>query len=62
MINKATALEPLHQQITWGAGQLGIAQGVLKALTVAARGRDPEAARTLVDRRDSLQSPFYGGD
>jgi formaldehyde-activating enzyme len=103
MINKATALEPLHQQITWGAGQLGIAQGVLdavaeelipisdevlvfvaiyidpaafdetavrlatraamlKALTVAARGRDPEAARALVDRRDSLQSPFYGGE
>jgi formaldehyde-activating enzyme len=32
MINKATALEPTHQTITWGAGQLGIAQGVLDAV------------------------------
>lgn len=32
MINKATATEPLHQKITWGAGQLGIAQGVLDAV------------------------------
>jgi len=32
MINKATALEELHQTITWGAGQLGIAQGVLDAV------------------------------
>jgi formaldehyde-activating enzyme len=32
MINKETALEPLHQKITWGAGQLGIAQGVLDAV------------------------------
>src|SRR6202035_1290475 len=32
MINKATATEELHQQITWGAGQLGIAQGVLDAV------------------------------
>jgi formaldehyde-activating enzyme len=28
MINKATATEERHQTITWGAGQLGIAQGV----------------------------------
>jgi 5,6,7,8-tetrahydromethanopterin hydro-lyase len=102
MINKATATEPLHQQITWGAGQLGVAQGVLdavtaelipisgdllvfvaiyidpdasdetavreasraatlKGITVARRGRDPDAARALVERRDSLASPFYGG-
>jgi len=102
MINKATALEDLHQTITWGAGQLGIAQGVLdavadglvpptgdlvllvcvwidpaasdetavraaartatrKALAVAVQGRDPEAARALVDRRDSVTSPFYEG-
>ena len=27
MINKATALEPLHQKITWGAGQLGSPRG-----------------------------------
>lgn len=32
MINKETALEPMHQKITWGAGQLGIAQGVLDAV------------------------------
>jgi len=32
MINKATALEERHQTITWGAGQLGIAQGILDAV------------------------------
>ena len=103
MINKETALEPTHQKITWGAGQLGIAQGVLdavaeglidasgdlivfvaiyidpgaadetavrlasreatlKGVRTAARGRDPDAAQALVDRRDRLSSPFYGGD
>ncbi len=103
MINKATAGEERHQTITWGAGQLGIAQGVLdavaedlvaptdeilvfvavyidpaatdetavraaaraatlKALRVARNGRDPEAARALVERRDEVTSPFYGGE
>jgi formaldehyde-activating enzyme len=103
MINKATAIEERHQTITWGAGQLGIAQGVLdavadelipctgdllvfvaiyidpgaddetavrlasraatlKGVRTAAQGRDPGAAQALVDRRDSLASPFYGGD
>ncbi len=103
MINKATALEDRHQTITWGAGQLGIAQGVLdavadglleptgelivfvciwidpgasdetavrlatraavrKAVGVAVEGRDPAAARALVDRRDTVTSPFYGGE
>jgi formaldehyde-activating enzyme len=103
MINKATALEERHQTITWGAAQLGIAQGVLdsvadgllepsgdvlvlvcvwvdpaasdetavrkanreavrKAIGVAVEGRDPEAARALVARRDEVTSPFYGGD
>jgi formaldehyde-activating enzyme len=102
MINKATATEERHQTVTWGAGQLGIAQGVLDAVAeelipcsgdllvfvaiyidpgaddetavrIASReatlkgvrtardGRDAGAARTLVDRRDSLQSPFYSG-
>ena len=102
MINKATAVEERHQTITWGAGQLGIAQGVLdavadgllepsgdivvfvcvwidpaasdetavrwaargavrNALGVAVSGRDPDAARCLVRRRDSVTSPFYGG-
>jgi formaldehyde-activating enzyme len=32
MINKETALEEGHQTITWGAGQLGIGQGVLDAV------------------------------
>jgi formaldehyde-activating enzyme len=32
MINKETALEPRHQTVTWGAAQLGIAQGVLDAV------------------------------
>ena len=102
MINKATALEDLHQTITWGAGQLGIAQGVLdavadgliegsgdlyvfvaiyidpgatdetavrvasraatlKGIRTAVDGRDPDAVRALVARRDEVQSPFYGG-
>jgi formaldehyde-activating enzyme len=103
MINKATALEERHQGITWGAAQIGIAQGVLdavadglieptgdllvfvsvwvdpaaseettvraanreavgKAIGVAVRGRDPGAARALVERRDTVTGPFYGGD
>ena len=45
MINKETALEPLHQKITWGAGQLGIAQGVLDAV---AEGLIPCSADLLV--------------
>jgi 5,6,7,8-tetrahydromethanopterin hydro-lyase len=101
MINKATAVEPRHQTITWGAGQLGIAQGVLdavaedlipcsgdlivfvaiyiepeatdetevrvssreatlKGIRTARHGRD-EAGRKLVQRRDTVTSPFYGG-
>lgn len=32
MVNKATATTPGHEKITWGAGQLGIAQGVLDAV------------------------------
>lgn len=103
MINKATAVEERHQSITWGAAQLGIAQGVLdavadgllepsgdvlvlvcvwvdpaasdetavrkanrqavrKAIGVAVNGRDPDAARALVERREFVTSPFYGGD
>jgi formaldehyde-activating enzyme len=103
MMNKATATEERHQTITWGAGQLGIAQGVLdavaegllqasgdllvfvaiyiepsasdetavrkasraavlKGIRMARRGRDAEAVQALVDRRDSVTSPFYNGD
>jgi 5,6,7,8-tetrahydromethanopterin hydro-lyase len=32
MTNKAPATEDLHQRITWGAGQLGIGQGVMDAV------------------------------
>ena len=32
MMNKATAVQERHQTITWGAGQLGVAQGVLDAV------------------------------
>lgn len=32
MMNKATASKERHQTITWGAAQLGIAQGVLDAV------------------------------
>ncbi len=103
MMNKGTALDERHQTLTWGAAQLGIAQGVLdavadglletdgetlvlvavwvdpaahdetavrvanraatrKAIGVCVEGRDQDAARALVDRRDALQSPYYGGD
>src|SRR5262249_27393122 len=103
MINKATALEDRHQTVTWGAGQLGIGQGVLDAVAeelipcsgdvlvfvaiyidpeasdetkvrISSRaatltgirtgvlGRDPDAAGSLVERRDSIRTPFYGGE
>ena len=102
MMNKATALDEHLQTMTWGAAQLGIAQGVLdavaeglveatqelvvlvavwvdaaasdetalrfaaregmlKAIRMAVQGRAPEAVQSLVDRRDTLRSPFYGG-
>jgi formaldehyde-activating enzyme len=103
MMNKATATDDRHQTITWGAAQLGVAQGVLdavaaglieatgdllvlvavwvdpratdetavrkanreavrKAIGVCVDGRDAAAAAALVERRDSLASPFYSGD
>lgn len=103
MMNKATVRDEAHERMTWGAAQLGIAQGVLdavaeglleataellvlvavwvdptaadetavrlanreavrKAIGVCVRGRDPHAAAALVERRDSLQSPLYGGE
>jgi formaldehyde-activating enzyme len=102
MMNKAAALDERHQTLTWGAGQLGIAQGVLdavadglveatqelvvlvaiwiderasdetavrvaarvatrKAIATCVEGRDPDAVQRLVDERDSLRNPFYGG-
>jgi formaldehyde-activating enzyme len=33
-----------------------------KALGVCVLGRDPEAAASLVERRDSLRNPFYRGE
>ena len=103
MMNKATALEDRHQTMTWGAAQLGIAQGVLdavadglleptqeivvlvavwidvaaddetglregarfamrKAIGMCVEGRTDDAVRRLVDERDTLRSPFYGGN
>ena len=103
MMNKATATDDAHQTLTWGAAQLGIAQGVLdavadgllevtddilvlvavwvdpraadetavrlanraavrKALETCVHGRDPAAAAALVERRDTLASPFYSGN
>jgi formaldehyde-activating enzyme len=103
MMNKATALDERHQTMTWGAAQVGIAQGVLdavadgvieatqdliilvavwideraedetavkhasreavgKALRMCVGGRDPAAIARLVAERDTLTSPFYGGD
>ena len=32
MMNKATAVDERHETMTWGAAQLGIAQGVLDAV------------------------------
>ena len=34
---------------------------VRSAIGVAVEGRDPDAARALVERRDDVTSPFYGG-
>ncbi|HEY1369630.1 MAG TPA: formaldehyde-activating enzyme [Gaiellaceae bacterium] len=103
MMNKATALDEHLQTLTWGAAQLGIAQGVLdavadglveatqelvvlvavwvdasaddetavrtaarqatrKAIGVCVAGRPADAVQRLVDERDSLRNPFYGGD
>ena len=33
-----------------------------KAIGMCVEGRDPAAVQRLVDERDTLQSPFYGGD
>jgi len=103
MMNKATATDPRHETMTWGAAQLGIGQGVLdavadglleptddvavlvavwvssdaddetevrraarqavrKAIGVCVEGRDESAAAALVERRDELRNPFYGGE
>jgi 5,6,7,8-tetrahydromethanopterin hydro-lyase len=34
---------------------------VRKAVGICVEGRDPAAAAALVERRDSLRNPFYGG-
>ena len=70
MMNKATALTDSHQTLTWGAAQVGLGQGVLdavaegllKAVRMAVKGRDPAAAQALVERRDTVTSPFYTGE
>jgi formaldehyde-activating enzyme len=42
MMNKATATEERHQTLTWGAAQLGIAQGVLDAVADGLVAADPD--------------------
>ena len=37
-------------------------EAVRKALGVCVEGRDPAAAAALVERRDSVTSPFYAGE
>jgi len=37
-------------------------EAVRKAIGTCVSGRDPEAAARLVERRDTLTNPFYGGD
>jgi 5,6,7,8-tetrahydromethanopterin hydro-lyase len=32
VVSKATTLEPMHQHLLWGAGQAGVASGVLRAV------------------------------
>lgn len=46
VVNKATIEEELHGRLTWGAAQLGIAQGVMDA--VAERLIEPAVADELV--------------
>ena len=44
------------------AVRLANRSAVRKAIETCVRGRDAQAARRLVDERNSLQNPFYGGD
>ncbi len=52
MMNKATATDDRHQTLTWGAAQLGIAQGVLDAVADGLRRgeRRPARARRVLGR------------
>jgi formaldehyde-activating enzyme involved in methanogenesis len=40
----------------------GTREGMLKAIRVAVDGRDRDRVRAQIAGRDSLQSPFYGGE
>jgi hypothetical protein len=42
--------------------RLAAREAVRKAIGVCVEGRDPRAAQRLVDARDALKSPFYGGE
>jgi formaldehyde-activating enzyme len=42
--------------------RLAAREAVGKAIRLAVEGRDPAAAAALVESRDALQNPFYGGD
>ena len=37
-------------------------EAMLKALRMAVNGRDPAAAQALVERRETVTSPFYSGE
>jgi formaldehyde-activating enzyme len=43
------------------AVRLASRAAVRRALAVCVQGRDPAAAARLVDERDTLRNPFYGG-
>ena len=43
------------------AVRLAARSGMRKAIGMCVEGRDASAVRRLVDERDSLSSPFYGG-
>ena len=44
------------------AVRLAARRATRKGVGMAVAGRDPNAARALVERRDGLRSPYYSGD
>jgi hypothetical protein len=43
------------------AVRLANREAVWNAIGTCVNGRDPAAAASLVERRDTIASPFYGG-
>jgi formaldehyde-activating enzyme involved in methanogenesis len=76
MTNKATAIEDLHQRITWGAAQIGIGQGVMdetacreaardatrRAVDDALAGAPADSVRRIAELRHDARNAFYGGE